>query len=49
MTIKRVAAAAAVAAGFSIGTPIAMVRLWAHADGEQAESVPFLGESMRIP
>jgi hypothetical protein len=45
-TSKR---AAATLAGFSVGTPVAVVRLIAHADGEQAEAVPFIGESKKKP
>jgi hypothetical protein len=37
--------AAAIAAGFAIGTPVAAVRLIARADNEQSEAVPVLGES----
>lgn len=37
--------AAAVAAGFAIGTPVAALRLIARADKEQSEAVPLIGES----
>lgn len=44
--VKR---AAAVTTGFAIGTPIAVVRLIAQANGEQKEAVPFIGESKKVP